>query len=511
MPAEAPTTEQLTPAQRDDRLRGIANVRRHVANGMLITSVFQVGVVILTALRGLVVAGFISRSDYGLWGLVGFTLWAALGFKTQFGANDKYVQQSDEDQEHAFQRAFTIELIFMAAVLPLAAGIAFLFTGVSGKPAVLAPSLVLLLMLPAAALQFPLATFYRQLDYRRLRKLAAVDPIVAFVATVALAIAGAGVWSFVLGAIAGSWAGAAVALRASPYRLRLRYEAGTLHTYLRFSAPLAISAVAVLAMFQVIYLVGVGPLGLAGLGVFTLVGNIVQFTDQADDIVTNTMYPAVCAVKDRVGLLSEIFVKSNRLSLMWAVPFGLGVALFASDLVHFALGDKWVPAIPVLAIMGIVTAVHHVGYNWFAFVKARGITWPVAVQAVAMTAVVIGAGIPLMYSHGLVGLAIAFAIGEAVGLILRGIVLARFFEGVGIFSQLLRAFAPTAIAIVPILALRALWGPEQSLAAALAMLALYVALTVLATFALERPLLVEAVGYLRRRSGPTTAVVGGTA
>ena len=329
--------------------------------------------------------------------------------------------------------------------------------------------------------------------------------------TVVLAIAGAGVWSFVLGAIAGSWAGAAVALRACPYRLRLRYEAGTLHSYLRFSAPLAISAVAVLAMFQVIYLVGVGPLGLAGLGVFTLVGNIVQFTDQADDIVTNTMYPAVCAVKDRVGLLSEIFVKSNRLSLMWAVPFGLGVALFASDLVHFGLGDKWVPAIPVLAIMGIVTAVHHVGYNWFAFVKARGITWPVAVQAVAMTAVVIGAGIPLMYSHGLVGLAVAFALGEALGLVLRGIVLARFFEGVGIFRQLLRAFAPTAIAAVPVLALRAVWGPEQSLAAALAMLALYAAVTVLATFALERPLLLEAVGYLRRRSGPAPAIVGGTA
>jgi hypothetical protein len=89
--------------------------------------------------------------------------------------------------------------------------------------------------------------------------------------------------------------------------------------------------------------------------------------------------------------------------------------------------------------------------------------------------------------------------------------LARFFEGVGIFSQLLRAFAPTAIAAVPILALRALWGPEQSLAAALAMLALYVAVTVLATFALERPLLLEAIGYLRRRPGPAAAIAGGTA
>jgi hypothetical protein len=34
---------------------------------------------------------------------------------------------------------------------------------------------------------------------------------------------------------------------------------------------------------------------------------------------------------------------------------------------------------------------------------------------------------------------------------------------------------------------------------------------VLATFALERPLLLEAIGYLRRRPGPAAAIAGGTA
>ena len=50
------------------------------------------------------VAALVSRSDYGLWGLIGLTLWTALGLKSQFGAGEKYVQQSDENQEHAFQR-----------------------------------------------------------------------------------------------------------------------------------------------------------------------------------------------------------------------------------------------------------------------------------------------------------------------------------------------------------------------------------------------------------------------
>jgi len=58
-----------------------------------------------------------------------------------------------------------------------------------------------------------------------------------------------------------------------------------------------------------------------------------QLTDRLDAIITQTLYPAVCAVADRTELLFETFVKSNRLALMWAMPFGLGLALFAPDLV----------------------------------------------------------------------------------------------------------------------------------------------------------------------------------
>src|SRR5258708_2574251 len=74
--------------QPDSRLAGIRDVRRHVARGMLTNGVFQVGLLALTAARGFIVAAFITRSDYGLWGLVGLTLWTAMGLKSQFGAGE---------------------------------------------------------------------------------------------------------------------------------------------------------------------------------------------------------------------------------------------------------------------------------------------------------------------------------------------------------------------------------------------------------------------------------------
>lgn len=485
--------------KRDERLGGIRDVRRHVARGMLTNSVFQIGLVALTALRGLAVAALVSRSDYGLWGLIGLTLWTSMGLKNQFGAGEKYVQQSDSDQEHAFQRAFTMELIFSCVTLPIAAAVVVGVASVTGRSAVLLPGLLLLLLLPAAVLQFPLATFYRRLQFRRQRTLEAINPVVAAVVTIAAAAAGAGYWSFVLGTLAGAWAQVLVVLPLSPYRLALRYERGTLRSYASFSVPLLVVALAILAEFYGIYLVGSAALGIAGLGAFTLAGNLLQFTDQADTIVTETLYPAVCAVKDRGALLSEIFVKSNRLSLVWAVPFGIGLTLFASDLVRFVFGPRWMAAVPVLQIMGVVTAVHHVGYNWAAFVKARGTTWPIAVSALVTAGVVIAAGIPLMYSEHLVGLAMAFVLGEVAGFAVRGVWLSRFFTGVSILRHLLRAFAPTVVATVPVLVIRAVSGPEQTLAAALAVFALYAAVTVGATVLFERPLLREAASYMLRR------------
>jgi len=484
---------------RDDRLAGIRDLRRHLARGMLTNGAFQVGLLALSAARGLAVAAFVTRTDYGLWGLIGLTLWTSLGLKTQFGAGEKYVQQADPDQEHAFQRGLTMELLFTAAMAPVSLGAVFAVAAVSGDWRVLAPGLALLALLPATALQFPIAVFYRRLQFRRQRSLQAVEPVLTAAVTIGLAIAGAGYWSFVIGSLCGSWAQALLLVRVSPYRLALRYEPGTLRRYASFSVPLLVTGLAALALFYVIYLVGSRALGVAGIGAFTLAGNLVQFTDQADTVITETLYPAVCAVQERLALLSEIFVKSNRLSLIWAAPFGVGMALFASDLARLVLGARWLPAVPVLQIIGLVTAVHHVGYNWGAFAKARGRTWPIALSAILTSAVVVGAGIPLMYGDGLVGLGIAFALGELAAFAFRAVWVSRFLTGVSLVSQLLRAFAPTALATAPVLALRALYGQEPSLPSALAVFALYVSATVAATFALERPLLREALAYMLGR------------
>ena len=86
-------------------------------------------------------------------------------------------------------------------------------------------------------------------------------------------------------------------------------------------------------------------------------------------------------VRDRTAVLEETFAKSNRLALMWAFPFGAGLALFGGDLVEFVLGDEWEPAVVLIGGLAVATALQQLGYNWFAFYRARGESWPQAVES----------------------------------------------------------------------------------------------------------------------------------
>jgi hypothetical protein len=202
---------------RDDLALGTlaGGLRHHAARGTIVNGAFTVALGVLGLVRGFVVAGFLTAEDHGLWGII-VVAFGTLSWLKQVGIDDKYVQQDEADQERAFQRAFTLELIVQALFGQLILAAIPIVVLAYGETKVVAPALVLLALLPAAVLQTPIWVFYRRMDFVRQRSLQAVDPLVGFAATVALAIAGAGYWAFILGALAGMWAGAITALAAAP-------------------------------------------------------------------------------------------------------------------------------------------------------------------------------------------------------------------------------------------------------------------------------------------------------
>lgn len=471
-------------------------LRRRTARGAIVNALFMAALASLGFVKGFLVAGFLTTAEFGVWGILIVTLGTLTTLK-EIGVGDKFVQQDEPDQELAFQKAFTIDTLVNGVLLVALAIAVPLFALAYDRPELLLPGFALMLAVPAASLHAPVWVFYRQMSFVKQRVVQSVNPLVSFAATIALAAAGFGYWSLVVGTVAGFWIGGIVAAAVSPYRLAFRYDRGTLREYAGFSWPLLVAAAGGILIAQLSLFVGEAELGLAGAGAITLASSIAIYTNRVDQIVTQTLYPAICAVRERTDLLFESFVKSNRLALMWGVPFGVALTLFAPDLVEFAIGSHWEPAVGLLQAFGLIAAADHIGFNWSAFYRARGQTRPMAVAAVVTVVVFAGVAIPLLVAHGLDGLIAGMAITTALSLAVRTYYLTRIFPGFAMATHMLRAISPTIPAVMAVLALRTVESGERTGLTAGGELALYLAVTVVATLAFERALLREVIGYLR--------------
>jgi O-antigen/teichoic acid export membrane protein len=473
------------------------SLRARTARGGVVNAVFLSGAELLVVLQGLLATALLGPDLIGLYGIVTTTAMTIVALR-RVGIDEAFVQTATDDEEAEFQRALTVELgLGLLGALAVAA-LAPLLAAAYEDDRLLALTFAVSYLPVAFALQAPQWVFFKRMQYVRLRVLQAIVPLGTVAVTVPLLLAGVGVWALVIGPFCGNAAAVVAAWWASPYRLRLRPDREAARRYLRFSWPVFVTAAVGLLVAQgQIAVFGLSD-GLAAAGWITLAATLTRYADRADQIVATTIYPAIVRVRERGDVLEELFAKANRLTLMWAFPFGAGLALFGADLIVFVLGDEWRGAIVLLGGLAAALALQQIGYSWFAFYRARGEPWPQAVESAAFGAAFAALAVPGALLGGSWGF-VAGRIGcTACVLAVRSVYVRRLLPGVRMGELALRAALPVALASTPVLALRlALWGGERTLLQALAELALWLGCLVLATRRFERGLIDELRGYLR--------------
>ena len=488
----------------------IQNLRVRAARGTIINSAFQVGLAVLSLVRQIAVAAFLTQEEFGLWGILLATLNTLVWLK-QVGIADKYIQQRDDDQELAFQKAFTLELALSFGYFFLSCIVLPLFALAYGHTNIILPGVLLATSVILTAFQTPAWIAYRRLHYGRQRLLTSVDPVISIFAMVGLAAAGLGYWGLVIGGVFGSFMGALVCVATSPYRLRIRFDRGTLGEYASFSWPLLGMSISRLVVIQGSLLTATRSVGLAAVGALGLAASYATFTDKVNAIVSQTLYPAICRVADRKEALTEAFLKSNRVGLMWGIAFGAGLALFSGDLVHHVLGDKWESAINLLAAFGILCGLGQLAVNWTIFMRAVNRTRPLFVAALLDVGVFLLVMVPAVLTLGVTGYVVGFGTAVVVQVFARTYFMRTLVEGFSIARHTWRAIAPVIPPVALILGIRAVAGGDRSPSRVIAELVLYIATAAAFTYLFERKLITELVGYLRgrRRPAPATAKARG--
>ncbi|MFL5829151.1 MAG: oligosaccharide flippase family protein [Solirubrobacteraceae bacterium] len=499
-----------TPASSTERLafaRG--ELRGRTARGGLLNALFMGGAESLVLIQGLVVTALLGPKSIGLYGVVSTTAVTILALQ-RVGIDEAFVQQDAPDQEAEFQRAFTVALVIATLASLLIAAAAPILVAIYGDQQLLWLTLAVCYLPVGFALQAPQWIFFRRMDFLRLRVLQTSVPVITFCVTVPLAATGFGVWSLIVGPIVGNTVAILAGLAVSPYRLRIRFDGVAARHYLRFSWPVFATALTMLALQQgQITAFGIKG-GLVAAGFITLAATLTRYVDRADQILTTTIYPAICAVRDQLDTLSELFVKSNRLTLMWAFPFGVTFMLFSADLVTRILGRKWDPAIPLLAGMAGALALQQIGYNWFSFYRARGNSSPQAIESAVLLVAFFAFAIPGLAIWGTWGFIAGRGLTSLAALVVRRHYVRALLPKVSLVRLATPAALATAAAAAPVLVLRfTLWGGHRPAGQIVAELALWGAGLALWTWLLERSLLRELRSYLGVRTPPAAGFAAG--
>jgi O-antigen/teichoic acid export membrane protein len=477
-----------------------AELRRRTVRGAATTGAFLILIDALVLVQGLIVTRLLGPEAIGLYGVVSTTVISLIALK-RVGIDEAFVQQDQDDQEREFQYAFTLELgLSLAMAIVILAG-APLVAAIYRDHRLTALMASLAYLPIAFALQAPLWIHFRRMDYRRQRGLQAIQPLITFAVTVPLAAAtDLGVWSLVIGQVAGFVAAVAAALITSPYRLAIRFEKAVALRYLRYSAPilLAVLAATVLAQGQILAIKLHD--GLAAAGFITLAVTLTRYIDRADQIITATIYPAICAIQNQRQALRELYLKSNRATLMWVLPYGAGIILFAPDLVHFVLGRQWQPAIVLLQGLAAVGMITQLGFNWFSFYRAHGDPGPQALEATLTTVAFLGLAIGGLLLDGFDGFVIGRILAALIGLAVRTVFIARLLGDAQLRATLAPSLPPLVLATGVAMALRAvLWGGHRPLGQAIAELAVFAGLYLGLVLRRERDLMRELTGALGRQ------------
>jgi PST family polysaccharide transporter len=351
-----------------------------------------------------------------------------------------------EDGERA-DTAWTIAVAVGVALALLTAAVSPLVADFFAEPGLVA-------LLPLLAVNVPLralasshyAIAQRNLDFRTRTQAELADALVRGVASIALALAGFGAYSLVLGYLVGTLAFDAVLWTKVRLRLRPRIHRGSARRLVGFGSQL--TGVDMMAAFNHnVDNAFIGRvLGTTSLGLYSIALRVPELAVRNLGVVAGQiLFPAFTATQPEA--VGRAFRVSLRLMVLISLPVSVALAVLAEPLVLAFFGDQWLGSIDALRVIAITAFASTVSVPAGSAYKAAGRGGLLLMLSVPRAVLLVFA-LVLFIDGGIVAVAICQAVITAL-MAVAGLVVARTVLGVG----LRQSAGAMGVAVVPSAAL----------------------------------------------------------
>jgi len=328
---------------------GSPGLRSRTLRSFVLLSAQKVVGIVVTAGGSIVLARLLTPEVFGLYAIITFVI--ALGVRfSELGLGAALIQRRDLDPAAGLGAAFAATLglaLLLGAAIAAAAPLVARWPGVSSD--VTAPLRWLALLVVLSALRMPAAVLLeRRLAYLPLTIADTADTVVFNAVAIVGALAGAGLGSFVAGALAARAVSLAVLWSVARWRPALCWRWRELAPVLKFGILFQGSILINIAGDAVVPAFVTAWSGVAAVGLLNWAAMLAFLPLQVVTIAGRVLFPALSSLQADTERFAEAAARAvNRVTTV-LYPAAALLLAGAEPLVRLVFGEAWVPAVPAV-------------------------------------------------------------------------------------------------------------------------------------------------------------------
>ncbi|NMG76014.1 lipopolysaccharide biosynthesis protein [Aromatoleum diolicum] len=380
-----------------------------IRRGAMWLFVGNTGSQVLTFAFGIVLARLLTPEDFGM--LVTIQVFTGLaGFVAGGGMGQALIRASTTSKQD-YDIVFTLQLAIGCAIY---AG----FYAAAPWIAAWYDTPLYANLLRVAALSFVIRPFvnlpgsilHRDMRFKALTVVRVATLIISSTISIGMAYRGQGVWSLIVGGMAGSICSMALLVRLSEWRPGFSLDIARGRNIARYGALVSINDVVTYLRNQATNFILGRTLGVTQVGLFNKADNLARMPH---GVVTRAVYQvlfrALAKEQDNPDMSRYLFFRSLSLVAVYVTPLYVGIYWTAVPLIALLYGAKWADAAAPLAILALAGPFMTIANLSGAVLAARnelGHELKVQFIVLALTIVATLSSLP----YGLSGIAVALVL-----------------------------------------------------------------------------------------------------
>lgn len=360
----------------------------------------------------IILARLLAPSDFGLMGIALLAIGATEQL-ANLGIDSALIQREDDDIDSYLNTAWTMKItrgigLFLLFLLVAPAAATF-FDEARATPVLRVLGIGLLL---SGFVNPSIVYFRKDLEFQKQFVYRMSGTVADFVVAVGAALIFQSVWALVAGALSKRFVKMVSSYLLSGYRPRIEFDRDYATEILDYGKWIWASTLVVfLALSGDDAFVG-WYLTAASLGFYQMAFRLSNApATEITHVISRVMFPAYSKLQNDQEALQSAFLKTIRVTFLIVIPMSAGIVLVAPEFTRIVLGEKWVPIIPVIQVMGVAGLFRAITATGGVLFQGYGVPeWDFRMNALRVGAIALTIW-PLTDMWGITGAAVSITIG----------------------------------------------------------------------------------------------------